>query len=112
MAGGEQQSSELATRNGVQALEMAFSGILRCRQDVDHIAGQLATSYGGTDGSKFGELLRAWDGQANIILKNLESMVEALNMSLKQHNMTQGAADEAINQAYNKSISEFDALYG
>ncbi|MET9888563.1 hypothetical protein ABZZ20_36730 [Streptomyces sp. NPDC006430] len=112
MAGGVQQSNELATRNGVQALEMAYSGILRCRQDVDGIAGQLAASYGGTDGSKFGDLLRAWDGQANVILRNLESMVEALNMSLKQHNMTQGAADEAINQAYNQSLSAFDALRG
>nr|WSX54014.1 hypothetical protein OG409_36905 [Streptomyces sp. NBC_00974] len=112
MTGGVQQSNELATRNGIQALEMAYSGILRCRADVDGIAGQLAKSYGGNDGNRFRDLLHNWDGQANVILKNLESMVEALNLSLKHHNMTQGAADEAINQAYSQSQSAFDALRG
>jgi glutamate/tyrosine decarboxylase-like PLP-dependent enzyme len=35
MAGDGQQSSEQATRNGIQALESAFSGIMKARQDVD-----------------------------------------------------------------------------
>ncbi|MEU6537082.1 hypothetical protein [Streptomyces sp. NPDC047000] len=112
MAGGGQQSSEVSTRNGVQALEMAFSGILKCRQDVDATRAHLATGYQGTDGNAFGQLLEAWDHQANVILKNLEEMVDALNRSLAEHNKTQGSASDSINQAYGQAQAAFDQLAG
>ncbi|MFD9393347.1 hypothetical protein ACFWBB_22285 [Streptomyces sp. NPDC060000] len=112
MAGGGQQSSEVSTRNGVQALEMAFSGIVKCRQDVDGTRANLSVGYQGSDGGQFGSLLKQWDDQANVILKNLESMVDALNQSLAEHHKTQGSSNDAINQAYSQSQAAFDQLIG
>ncbi|MEU6353674.1 hypothetical protein ABZ896_30830 [Streptomyces sp. NPDC047072] len=111
MAGG-QQSSEQATRNGIQALESAFSGILKSRQDVDNTRATLSSGYQGSDGGQFGALLQAWDQQCDIILRNLNSMVEALNASLAQHNKSQGSSNEAINQAYSASQAAFNQLAG
>lgn len=111
MAGG-QQSSEQATRNGVQALESAFSGILKCRQDVDNTRATLSSGYQGSDGGQFGTLLAQWDEQCNTILRNLEDMVDKLNTSLVEHGKAQGSSNDAINQAFNASQSAFDQLIG
>ncbi|MFF7361759.1 hypothetical protein [Streptomyces sp. NPDC008125] len=110
MAG--QQSSEQSTRNGIQALESAFSGILKSRQDVDATRATLSSGYQGSDGGQFGQLLKQWDDQANVILRNLEDMVDKLNQSLAQHNKTQGSSNDSINQAYTQSQSAFDQLAG
>ncbi|KUN29796.1 hypothetical protein AQJ23_03360 [Streptomyces antibioticus] len=112
MAGNGQQSSEQSTRNGIQALEMAFSGILKARQDVDATRANLSAGYQGSDGGQFGALLKDWDDQCDVILKNLDGMVQALNTSLAQHGKAQGASNDAINQAYNASQSAFNQLTG
>lgn len=112
MVGNGQRSSEQATRNGVQALESAFSGILRARQDVHDTRNVLAAGYKGKDGAAFGQLLQAWEEQIDIVLRNLEDMVDKLNTSLSEHRKTQGAADEEINAAYQKSSAVFDQLTG
>ena len=44
---GKQQSEEQATRNGVTALEQAFAGVQRCRQDVDNMKNTLSSGYAG-----------------------------------------------------------------
>lgn len=111
MAGG-QQSSEQATRNGIQALEAAFSGILKSRQDVDNTRATLSSGYQGSDGGQFGALLAQWDEQCNTVLRNLEDMVDKLNTSLVEHGKAQGSSNDAINQAYNASQSAFDQLIG
>lgn len=112
MAGDGQQSSETSTRNGVQALEMAFSGILKARQDVDGTRANLAAGYQGSDGGQFGALLQQWDAQADVILRNLEDMVDKLNTSLVEHGKAQGSSNDSINQAYSASQAAFDQLAG
>ncbi|MFE3270744.1 hypothetical protein [Streptomyces sp. NPDC059215] len=112
MAINGQQSNEQSTRNGIQALESAFSGILKSRQDVDSTRATLSQGYQGSDGGQFGQLLQRWDEQVNVILKNLEDMIDKLNTSLVQHGKTQGSTNEAINQAFAKSDSIFHELTG
>jgi uncharacterized protein YukE len=105
-------SNEQSTRNGIQALESAFSGIMRCRQDVDGTRAGLAPGYGGEDGRAYGQLLEQWDAQCNVILKNLEDMIDKLNTSLQHHHKTQGSANDAINQAFSKADAAFQDLVG
>ncbi|KUJ41124.1 hypothetical protein ACWDR2_27695 [Streptomyces sp. NPDC003631] len=112
MAGDGQQSSEQATRNGIQALESAFSGIMKSRQDVDGTRATLSSGYQGSDGGQYGQLLQQWDEQVNVILRNLEDMVDKLNTSLVEHGKTQGSSNDAINQAYNSSDAVFHQLTG
>jgi hypothetical protein len=112
MAGDGQQSSESSTRNGIQALESAFSGIMKIRQDVDSTRSTLGSGYQGSDGGQYGQLLGQWDGQCNVILKNLEDVIDRLNQSLTEHHKTQGSSNDQINQAYNASQSAFDQLAG
>jgi early secretory antigenic target protein ESAT-6 len=107
-----QKSEENATRNGIQALEMAYSGVLRCRQDVEATRFSLSTAYQGSDGGAFGKLIKEWEDQADIILQNVEDMVTALNATLAEHGLQQGSSNEAINAAYGKSTQVFDALTG
>jgi uncharacterized protein YukE len=110
--GNGQMSNEQATRNGIQALESAFTGIQKSRQDVDSTASTLASGYQGSDGAQYTQLLAQWDGQANIILKNLQDMINQLNTTLQQHGKTQGSSNDAINQAYSQADSIFDQLAG
>ena len=112
MAGGGQQSSAQSTRNGIQALEAARNGVTRCRQDVDATRGNLSTAYQGSDGGQFGQLLRMWDEQCAVIQKNLQDMVDALELSLKQHQQTQTSAGEAITHASHASDAVFQQLTG
>ncbi|MFJ9031030.1 hypothetical protein ACIRQP_21360 [Streptomyces sp. NPDC102274] len=112
MAGMGQQSNEQATRNGIQALESAFSGILKSRQDVDGTRATLSRGYQGSDGAMYGQLLQQWDQQVNVILKNLEDMIGKLNTSLVEHNKSQGSSNESINQAFSASDAAFQTLTG
>ncbi|GGS53528.1 hypothetical protein AB0E75_25250 [Streptomyces griseoviridis] len=107
-----QQSEERATRNGITALETAFTAVLRCQQDVQSTSGNLATAYQGADGGAFQKLLEQWDGHVDIILKNMDQMVDELNNTLKDNQLMQGSANEAIDGAYARSTSVFDALNG
>ncbi|MCC8338947.1 hypothetical protein LMJ38_23800 [Streptomyces sp. R1] len=107
-----QASEESATRNGIQALESAFSGILRCRQDVEATRFNLASGYKGSDGGAFRNLIEAWERQADIILKNVEDMVEALNQTLTEQGKQQGSSNAAINSAFTQSQGVFDTLTG
>ncbi|MFI0513849.1 hypothetical protein RKD19_004891 [Streptomyces canus] len=109
---GMQQSQESSTRNGVQALEMAFSGIVRCRQDVENTKVNLMTHYKGSDGGAFRDLVTAWEEKADIILTNVQDMIDTLNQTLTEHGRQQGSSNEAINQAYSQSDAVFDALAG
>ncbi|MFE9888533.1 hypothetical protein [Streptomyces scopuliridis] len=109
---GGQQSSESSTRNGIQALEMAYSNIQRILQDVHNTKGNLAGSYQGSDGGAYGRLLDKWDDQVVIILKNLDDMIDKLNTSLVQHGLAQGSSNASIDQAFSASEAAFDALAG
>ncbi|TXC99884.1 WXG100 family type VII secretion target [Streptomyces sp. ISID311] len=112
MAGNGQQSSEQATRNGIQALESASNGITKSRQDVDSTRAGLARGYQGSDGAQYGQLLEQWDEQVSVILRNLQDMISKLNTSLTEHSKTQDSSNQAINQAVSKSASAFDSLIG
>ncbi|WP_406841740.1 hypothetical protein ACICHK_42810 (plasmid) [Streptomyces sp. AHU1] len=106
MASNAQISDEAATRNGIHALDQAYKAISKCKGDVDSTAGNLANSYKGADGAAYTQLLQSWDAQANVILKNLSEMMDALDQSLKQHGKTVEAHSNWIssassNQAYN-----------
>jgi hypothetical protein len=107
-----QQSEEHATRNGIMALEQAFSGVQRCQQDVQTTAMNLTNNYQGSDGGKFKELLVQWDGHVDTILFNLDRMVDELNQTLMDQGLTQGSSNEQINEAYSRSTQVFDELNG
>lgn len=109
---GAQQSSEASTRNGISALEQAYSGVQRILQDVESTKHNLSGSYQGSDGGAYGKLLDLWDDQVAVILNNLEDMIDKLNTSLVQHGMAQGSGNEAIDQAFGASEAAFDALAG
>ena len=109
---GMRQSEESSTRNGIQALEMAYSGILRSRQDVESTRMNLSSHYQGRDGGSYQNLIKDWEAQADIILKNVEDMVDALNQTLVEQGRQQGASSETIERAYQESQSVFDTLSG
>jgi early secretory antigenic target protein ESAT-6 len=109
---GFQQSEEQATRNGIQALESAFTGVQNCRQDVENMKFNLASGLKGSDGKAFQDLLKLWDDQAEIISRNVRDMVDTLNETLRVQGLTQGSNNEAINNSYTQSQSVFDALSG
>ncbi|WP_254885915.1 hypothetical protein [Streptomyces sp. NA02950] len=105
-----QQSEEASTRSGIRALEQAYTGVLRCQQDVQGTRHNLASGYQGTDGGGYGTLLDLWDGHVDTILVNLDNMITELNNTLAQHNLVQGSSTEAIDNAYNKSSDVFHTL--
>lgn len=107
-----QQSQVSATKNGVNALEQAFSGITKIRQDVESTRHNLASGYKGSDGGAFGDLVNNWEQQCDVILTNLRDMVDKLNQTLSSQHQQQGSSNDQINQAYNQSQSVFDALHG
>jgi uncharacterized protein YukE len=109
---GMQRAEEQATRNGIQALEMAFSGVQSRRQDVENTKHGMISALQGSDGGAFQKLLDSWDEHAEIISKNLQDMINQLNETLRAQGMTQGSSNEAINQAYSQSQSIFDNLMG
>jgi hypothetical protein len=109
---GMQQSEESATRNGVQALEMGYNGVMRCRQDVETTKTNLMTHYQGSDGGAFRDLVTSWEEKADIILKNVQDIIDSLNETLTQHGKQQGSSNEDINHAYAQSNSVFDTLAG
>lgn len=109
---GMQQSEENATRNGVQALEMAFNGVMKCRQDVENTKNNLLAHYKGSDGGAFKDLVTAWEEKADVILTNVQDMIETLNQTLVEHGKQQGSSVESINEAYAQSDAVFDALAG
>ncbi|GAA0328624.1 hypothetical protein NE235_20350 [Actinoallomurus spadix] len=107
-----QQSQVRATQNGIKALEMAFSGITRIRQDVQSTRFNLAAGYQGKDGWSFQKLVESWEDQADIILRNLRDMVNKLNDTLTAQHQQQGSANDQINQGYQQAQAVFDALHG
>lgn len=111
-ANGMQQSEESATRNGIQALEMAISGVMKCRQDVESTKNNLMTHYKGSDGGAFRDLVTSWEEKADVILTNVQDMIETLNQTLVEQGKQQGSSNEAINQAYSQSDAVFDTLTG
>ena len=107
-----QQSEEKATRDGIMALEQAFSSIQTRQQDVRATADTLASNYGGVDGGKYKRLLEQWDGHVDTILINLDRMVDELNNTLKEHGLVQGSRNDAIDMEYSRSTQVFDELNG
>ncbi|MFJ9562773.1 hypothetical protein ACIRQQ_22340 [Streptomyces fuscichromogenes] len=110
--GNMQQSEVAATRSGITALEEAFNGVLKSRQDVENTRNNLASGYKGSDGSAFQQLVSSWEGQCDVVLGNLKSMIETLNHTLAVHQQQQGSTKDEINQAYSQSASVFDTLAG
>ncbi|WP_370592914.1 hypothetical protein [Streptomyces sp. NBRC 110028] len=109
---GMQRSEEQGTRNGIQALEMAFSGVQSRRQDVENTKQGMMQALQGSDGGAFQKLLDSWDEHAEIISKNLQDMINQLNDTLRSKGMTQGSSNEAVNQAFSQSQTIFDNLTG
>ncbi|MER8235783.1 hypothetical protein ACIRQY_02090 [Streptomyces sp. NPDC101490] len=109
---GVQRAEEQATRNGIQALEMAYSGVQSRRQDVENTKHGMTAALQGSDGLSFQRLLDSWDEHAEVISKNLKDMIDQLNETLRSQGMAQGSSNEAINQAYSQSQSVFDNLMG
>ncbi|MGW3496381.1 hypothetical protein [Streptomyces sp. NPDC001020] len=112
MAGNVRQGDEQATRNGILALESAFNGVLRCRQDVEATRNNLRTGYQGSDGMAYGDLIQLWEGQADSILRGLREMIDSLNLTLSSMQKNQGSSNESINHAYQEANTVFDQLTG
>ncbi|NSC24347.1 hypothetical protein FM076_25630 [Streptomyces albus subsp. chlorinus] len=109
---GMQRAEEQATRNGIQALEMAFSGVQRSRQDVENTKHGMISALQGSDGNAFQRLLDSWDENAEIISRNLQEMIDQLNETLRNQGLTQGSSNEAVNEAFSQSQTIFDNLMG
>ncbi|MFF7838222.1 hypothetical protein ACFZC6_05290 [Streptomyces ossamyceticus] len=77
---------------------------------MDATRNNLSEAFRGEDGGQYGKLLRQWDDQCAVIQKNLEGMVEALNLSMKQHQQTQASAGEAISRAAASQNAIFQQL--
>ncbi|MCO5971952.1 WXG100 family type VII secretion target [Actinoallomurus soli] len=107
-----QQSEVRATKNGIQALEMAYTGITKIKQDVESTRFNLAAGYKGSDGQAFQDLVNSWEQQADVILKNLQDMVDKLNQTLTSQHQQQGSSNESINQGYQQAQAVFNALHG
>ncbi|WP_455356642.1 hypothetical protein [Streptomyces sp. SYSU K217416] len=112
MAGTGQQSLASATQNGVTALEMAFTGIQNCRQDVENMKHNLSSGYAGSDGGAFQKLLDRWDAQAEIISKNVRDMTTTLEETMRAQGIQQTTANESIQQASNRADEIFNSLAG
>ncbi|MEW2396092.1 hypothetical protein [Streptomyces sp. NPDC046862] len=109
---GMREFEESATRNGIQALEVAFNGILKRREDVEGIKINLMTHYRGSDGGGFKGLVDAWDDKAEVIMTNLQAVIDELNETLRENGKQQGSANEQIEREYQESDRIFDALQG
>jgi uncharacterized protein YukE len=109
---GLQQSQVTATKNGINALEQAFTGITKIRQDVESTRHNLASGYKGSDGQKFGDLVNSWEQQADVILRNLQDMVDKLNQTLAKQQQQQGSSNDQINQSYHQAEAVFNTLHG
>jgi uncharacterized protein YukE len=109
---GMQQSSVQGTKKGIHALEQAHSGIMKCRQDVEATRNNLASHYRGGDGKAFQDLVNKWEEQADIILRNLQSMVDRLNETLAHHQQQQGSSHDSISQAGSRTAGVFEELRG
>ncbi|MCO6008481.1 MULTISPECIES: WXG100 family type VII secretion target [Actinoallomurus] len=107
-----QQSEVRSTKNGVQALEMAYTGITKIKQDVEATRFNLASGYKGSDGQAFQDLVNSWEQQADVILKNLQDMVDKLNQTLTAQHQQQGSSNDQINQGYQQAQAVFNALHG
>ena len=107
-----QRAEEQATRNGIEALETAFSGVQNRRQEVENTKHGMMSALQGSDGNAFQKLLDSWDEHAEIISKNLQDMINQLNDTLTAQGLTQGSSNEAVNQAYSQSATIFDNLMG
>ncbi|WP_345430102.1 WXG100 family type VII secretion target [Actinoallomurus vinaceus] len=107
-----QQSEVRSTKNGVQALEMAYTGITKIKQDVESTRFNLASGYKGSDGQAFQDLVNSWEQQADVILKNLQDMVDKLNQTLTSQHQQQGSSNDQINQGYQQAQAVFNALHG
>jgi len=110
-ANGTQQSQVQATKNGINALEQAFTGVTKSRQDVESTRQNLASGYRGSDGGAFGQLVNDWEEKCDVILGNLRDMVDKLNTTLSKQQQQQGSSNDQINQAYNQAQSVFNALH-
>ncbi|MFJ4895956.1 hypothetical protein ACIP5U_39145 [Streptomyces sp. NPDC088788] len=104
------QQQESATRNGINALEQAFVGVQRSRQELEGTRND--SGLMGQVGGSYDKLLQQWDDQAEIISKNLMDMINELNTTLKNSGMTIGSTDDAVNQEYSRSQSVFNSLAG
>lgn len=109
---GMRAAEESATRNGIQALESAFSGILKCRQNVEDTKNTLMAHYKGSDGGQFTSLVTSWEEKCDVVLTNVQDMIDTLNQTLVENGRQQGSSNDAINQAYAQSDAVFDALNG
>jgi uncharacterized protein YukE len=107
-----QQSEVRATKNGIQALEMAYTGITKIKQDVEATRFNLASGYKGSDGQAFQDLVTSWEQQADVVLKNLQDMVDKLNQTLTSQHQQQGSSNDQINQGYQQAQAVFNALHG
>lgn len=104
------RQQEDATRKGINALEQAFSGVQRSRQEVETTKAD--TGLGGATGAKYVDLLNSWDERAEQISKNLQQMIDKLNETLQQSGLTIGSTSDEVNQEFQRSQSIFDALNG
>ncbi|WP_251075627.1 hypothetical protein [Streptomyces sp. ISL-12] len=75
-------------------------------------SGDLSTAYQGADGGKFQALLAEWDRLVDIIRKNMEQMIDELNNTLRDNQLMQSTATDAIDQQASRAPSVFDALSG
>ncbi|MGW6912022.1 WXG100 family type VII secretion target [Streptomyces sp. NPDC054940] len=106
------RSEESATRNGISSSEEAFANIQVCRQDVENTKMNVGGAYGGSDGQGYQKLLEQWDEQAEVISRNLNDMIDALNETLRRNNLTQGSQKDAVDQEFSQSQAIFDSLNG
>ncbi|MEN8651639.1 hypothetical protein ABCR94_13670 [Streptomyces sp. 21So2-11] len=107
--GNLQTSTQAENEKGYTALTNVKSGIQQSQQEVQTTMGSLMSAYGGQDGGAFQRLLSDWNGQVDLITKNIGEMMQKLQDTGVQQRNTQQQTTDAI-QTSSKSNDVFNQL--
>ncbi|MGW1229339.1 hypothetical protein [Streptomyces sp. NPDC001478] len=95
-AGSIQTSAQSENEKGYTALSMVKSGIQQSQQEVRTTMGTLMAAYGGQDGGAFQRLLADWNGQVDLIVKNIGEMMQKLQETGVQQRIVQQQTTDTI----------------
>ncbi|MGW2841529.1 hypothetical protein ACWCWD_27505 [Streptomyces sp. NPDC001493] len=94
--GNLQTSSQSENQEGYNALSTVQSGIKQSQEEVRTTMSGLIHAYGGQDGGAYQRLLADWNGQVDIITRNINQMMEQLQETGVLQRGLQGQNTETI----------------
>ncbi|GGZ11581.1 hypothetical protein [Streptomyces nitrosporeus] len=103
--GSIQTSAQSENEKGYTALSMVKSGIQQSQQEVRTTMGSLMAAYGGQDGGAFQRLLADWNGQVDLITKNIGEMMQKLQETgVQQRNVQQQTTDSILGSSRSNDV--------